>query len=194
MFRAQCAHHQEVKIVLFNIWYHHTCRWPSRAQVLSQPVHGTATYRCDGTRGCIIQFWPPDDKHMWSKYVEAWNKLIIKFSSSSWLILRQIYWDARSAKYIKKKISNVQKGGGGVFGMETSLYWLKYHEPYNLQFTPISGSLKYDSMHSRWLICYGKDRSENWTPYLKLPISKSKKGRGCSVGSEIQRNERYSAS
>jgi len=32
MFRALCAHHQEVKIVLYSIWYHHTCRWPSRAQ------------------------------------------------------------------------------------------------------------------------------------------------------------------
>ena len=42
MFRALCAHHQEVKIVLNSIWYHHTCRWPSHAQigrVLSQPVH-----------------------------------------------------------------------------------------------------------------------------------------------------------
>jgi len=32
--------------------------WPFRAQVergLSQPVHGTATYRCDDTRYCIIQ-------------------------------------------------------------------------------------------------------------------------------------------
>ena len=27
-------------------------------------MHGTATYRCDDTRGCIIQFWPPDDEHM----------------------------------------------------------------------------------------------------------------------------------
>jgi len=26
--------------------------------------NGTATYRCDDTRGCIIQFWPPDDEHM----------------------------------------------------------------------------------------------------------------------------------
>jgi len=25
-FRALCAHHQEVKIVLHTIWYHHTCR------------------------------------------------------------------------------------------------------------------------------------------------------------------------
>jgi len=25
--------------------------------------------------------------HMYSKHVEAWNKLIIKFSTSSWLIL-----------------------------------------------------------------------------------------------------------
>jgi len=28
-----CAHHQEVNIVLYSIWYHHTCRWPSRSQV-----------------------------------------------------------------------------------------------------------------------------------------------------------------
>ena len=33
MFRALCAHHQEVKIVLYFNLYHHTCRWPSRAQV-----------------------------------------------------------------------------------------------------------------------------------------------------------------
>ena len=52
------------------------------------PVHGTATYRCDDTRGCIVQFWPPDDEHMCSKHVEALNKLIIKFSASCWLILR----------------------------------------------------------------------------------------------------------
>ena len=55
MFRALCAPHQEVKIVLYSIWYHHTCGWPSGTQVeivlsqveivLSQPVHGTATYR-----------------------------------------------------------------------------------------------------------------------------------------------------
>ena len=24
MFRALCAHHQEVKIVLYSVWYHHT--------------------------------------------------------------------------------------------------------------------------------------------------------------------------
>ena len=86
------AHHQEAKIVLYSFWYHHTYRWPSGAQVdrgvLSEPVHGTATYRCDDTRDCIIQFCPPDDEHMCSKHVESWNKLIIKFSSSSWLILR----------------------------------------------------------------------------------------------------------
>jgi len=32
MFRALCAHYQEVKIVLYSIWHPHTCRWPSRAQ------------------------------------------------------------------------------------------------------------------------------------------------------------------
>jgi len=51
-------------------------------------VHETATYWCDDTRGCVMQFWPPDDEHMCSKHVEAWNKLIVKqkFCASSWLI------------------------------------------------------------------------------------------------------------
>jgi len=54
-----CAHHQGVKIALHSLWYHHTYRWPSRAQVetvLCQSVHRTATYRCDDTRGCVMQF------------------------------------------------------------------------------------------------------------------------------------------
>jgi len=58
-FSSPCDHHQEVKIALYSLWCHHTYRWTSRAQVesgLSQPVHETATYRCDETRGCIMQF------------------------------------------------------------------------------------------------------------------------------------------
>ena len=53
-----------------------------------QPVHKMATYRCDDTRGCVMQFWPTDDEHMCSKHVEAWNKLIVKqkFCASSWSI------------------------------------------------------------------------------------------------------------
>jgi len=47
MFRALCAHHQEVKIVLHNIWYYHTCRWPSRAP--------RCMFRAPGGENCIIQ-------------------------------------------------------------------------------------------------------------------------------------------
>ena len=36
-----------------------------------RPVQGAATYRCDDTRGCIVQIWPPDDKHVCSKHVET---------------------------------------------------------------------------------------------------------------------------
>ena len=64
---STCAHHQKVKIVLYSLWYHHTYRWPS----LSQPVHQTATNRCDDTRDCVMQFLPPDDEHICSKHVEA---------------------------------------------------------------------------------------------------------------------------
>jgi len=35
---STCAHHLEVKIALHSLWYHHTYRWPSRAQ-----EHETAT-------------------------------------------------------------------------------------------------------------------------------------------------------
>jgi len=64
---STCVHHQEVKIALHSIWYHHT-------------------YRYDDTRGCVIQFWPPDDEHICSKHVEAWNKTYCKtFCASSWL-------------------------------------------------------------------------------------------------------------
>ena len=28
-----CAYRQEGKIVLYSLWYHHTYRWPSRAQI-----------------------------------------------------------------------------------------------------------------------------------------------------------------
>ena len=45
MFRAPCVQRQEIKIVLYSLWYHHTNRY-------------------DDTRGCIIQFWPPDDEHI----------------------------------------------------------------------------------------------------------------------------------
>jgi len=48
------------------------------SSVLSQAVHETATYRCDDTRGCVMQFWPPDDGHMCSNHVEAWNKAIFE--------------------------------------------------------------------------------------------------------------------
>jgi len=51
MFRALCSHHQEVKIILYT-------------PVGGRPVHGTATYRCDDIRCCIIQFVPPDDEHI----------------------------------------------------------------------------------------------------------------------------------
>ena len=51
-------------------------------------MHQKATYTCDDTRGCVMQFWPPGDEHMCSKHVEAWNKLIVKQKccASSWLI------------------------------------------------------------------------------------------------------------
>jgi len=56
-----------------------------------RPVHETATYRCDDTRGCVMQFWSPDDEHMCSKHVEAWNKT---YCNTKILCIKLVnYWD-----------------------------------------------------------------------------------------------------
>jgi len=44
-------------LVVEDVWYVYTV-------CLSQPLHLTANCRCDDTRCCIIQFWPPDDEHI----------------------------------------------------------------------------------------------------------------------------------
>jgi len=46
MFRAPFVHHHEFKFVLYSIWYHYTCSWPSGAQV----ERGLS---CDDTSCCI---------------------------------------------------------------------------------------------------------------------------------------------
>ena len=72
---STCAHRQEGKIVLYSLWYHHTYRcddtrdcivqfWPPDDHHISCYHHTYHTYRCDVTRDCIVQFWPPDDHHI----------------------------------------------------------------------------------------------------------------------------------
>ena len=73
--------------ILTSGWYHYTYRCNDTRGCVMQfwPLDGIITpigvmiytYRCNDTRGCIMQFWPPDDEHMCSKHVEAWNKLIV---------------------------------------------------------------------------------------------------------------------
>ena len=68
---------------LYVWWYQRLCN----AIMTSWCILYHHTYRCDDTRGCVMQFWPPNDEHMCSKHVEAWNKLNVKqkFCVSSWL-------------------------------------------------------------------------------------------------------------
>ena len=94
--------HQEVKIALHSLSYHHTYRWLQEiirrsklhytASGIITPIGGrTATYRCDDTRGCVMQFWPPDDEHMCSKHVEAWNKT---YCETNFFCINLVkYWD-----------------------------------------------------------------------------------------------------
>jgi len=75
MFRALCAHHQDLKIVYTASGIITFCRWPSGAQIES-PL---STCAPDGHlqvrryQMLYIQFRPPDDEH-----IVLENKLIIK--------------------------------------------------------------------------------------------------------------------
>jgi len=82
---STCAHRQKGKIALHSLWYHHT-------------------YRCDDTRGCVMQFLPPDDEHVCSKHVEAWNKFIVKQKccASSWLVTEIKYTEMHGQQNVQK--------------------------------------------------------------------------------------------
>ena len=56
----------------------HICGCPVRRlrKDWIQSVYGTATYMCNDTRDCIIQFCPPDDEHMCSKHIDVEIKLL----------------------------------------------------------------------------------------------------------------------
>jgi len=53
-----------------------------------------------------MQFWPPDNEHMCSKHVEAWNILTVKqkFCATNWLIT-VINIEMRGLQNVKEKNS-----------------------------------------------------------------------------------------
>ena len=67
MFRALCGHHQ---IIRRSKLYYTASGIITPVggrpvhRLRADSVHGTATYRGDDTRCCIIQFCPPDDEHI----------------------------------------------------------------------------------------------------------------------------------
>ena len=84
MFRALCAHHQEVKFVLYSIWYHHT---------ETSPLHASSTmYSSSGRQNCIIQ-------HLVSSH---WNKSSTCFEHYVLIIRRsKLYYTASGIVTLK---------------------------------------------------------------------------------------------
>ena len=107
------------------------------------------TYRCDDTRGCVMQFWPPDDEHMCSKHVEAWNKLIVKqkFCASSWLTLILLTWRI----WWTNNVSKWQMGFNSAFkGLITEINILYMFRANNCSFSGsyfCTSSIKYFTIH-----------------------------------------------
>ena len=58
---STCAHHQEVKIALHSVWYHHTYSCDDTRSCVMQITEINIlryhhTYKFDDTRGCVMQF------------------------------------------------------------------------------------------------------------------------------------------
>ena len=72
----------EVKTVLYSIWYRHTYRWPSGAQVDKGPrpvCTGRPPTECDGKYQMVYNaIWPPDDVHNCAELIRD-----IKFEQSN---------------------------------------------------------------------------------------------------------------
>ena len=65
MFRALCAHHHEVKILLYSIWYHHTEKKVSCLKLLKYKSINMRTWKknlCMNFSGVITYY-----KHVYSK-------------------------------------------------------------------------------------------------------------------------------
>ena len=73
MFRAR-AHRQEVKIVLYSLWYHHTDQ-------------------CDDTRDCIIQYYTVQQTVQQTYTVLSFLSFLQVFNDSSFSLGIQIIWD-----------------------------------------------------------------------------------------------------
>ena len=59
------------------------------------PLHISSTYTCDDTRGCVMQFWPPDDEHM---VLEICRGMKLTYCKTKILFIKLFnYWDKYSA-------------------------------------------------------------------------------------------------
>ena len=67
LFQAStCFEHHVLKVRRSKLYY--------TASGIITPIGGRPVHRLrEDTRGCIVQFWPPDDEHMCSKRVEVWR-------------------------------------------------------------------------------------------------------------------------
>ena len=103
MFRAPCAHLQEVKIVLYSLWYHHTYRWPSRAHLnineldalnfIMSLFHASTCFEhmclSSGDQNCTYSLWYhhtyrwPSRAHLNINQVDALNFIMSLFHAST---------------------------------------------------------------------------------------------------------------
>ena len=70
---STCPHRQEVKIVLYSLWYHHTetSEWSKITKITKITKIQFYKYEHIVVKLLVVQFLPPDDEHMCSKHVEA---------------------------------------------------------------------------------------------------------------------------
>ena len=104
-----------------------------------------------------MQFWTPDDEHICSKHVEAWNKRIVKqnFCASSWLITE--------INILKYTVSKTSKNVGAS------------QSDYNVNFKTLPSLIKRTFIGVRTLFVYDMFLTKHCVPFIRLLMSQTRK-------------------
>jgi len=98
MFRALCAHHQEVIIVLYSIWYRHTETSEWSNLILNHSIVSVWWYQMPYITILTSRWWA----QKYSKHVEACNKFIIKQDLCIKLVNYQDYTETHGQQNIEE--------------------------------------------------------------------------------------------
>ena len=98
------AHRQEAKIVLYSLWYHHTYRWPSLAQVERglDGIHHILNFQRE------LNMYNPTDNEISLKFYNEFISCLYMFRAQVLIIRRPKLYHTISGNITLKQVSGLK--------------------------------------------------------------------------------------